>query len=349
VSFDDPVPIDKNTVYIASYHAPNGHYAVNTGFFNGNGRHSPPLHAPASGTVGGNGVYRYGSGGVVPNSASTSNYWIDVVVDGSDTRGPKVVDTAPNDGATGVEVNTVRAEFDEAIQASSLTFTLTDGSDAVAADVTYDNDTRTATLTPAAALAAGTTYTATVSGATDTSGNPMTAPVTWSFTTRATNDHTLWNSSVAPANPAVSEGSAVELGVKFTSDINGEITGIRFYKGAGNTGTHTATLWSASGTALATATFSGETSQGWQHVSFDEPVPITQDTVYVASYHAPNGHYALDSGYFSSSAYDNPPLRAPATGAAGGNGVYRYGNGGTMPASTYNGGNYWVDVVLREA
>ena len=37
--------------------------------------------------------------------------------------------------------------------------------------------------------------------------------------------------------------SAVELGVKFRSDVAGYITGIRFYKGAGNTGTHVGHLW----------------------------------------------------------------------------------------------------------
>ena len=33
--------------------------------------------------------------------------------------------------------------------------------------------------------------------------------------------------------------SAVELGVRFSSDVGGTITGIRFYKGPQNTGVHT--------------------------------------------------------------------------------------------------------------
>ena len=37
----------------------------------------------------------------------------------------------------------------------------------------------------------------------------------------------------------------VELGVKFTADYNGTITGIRFYKAAANTGTHIGSLWTA--------------------------------------------------------------------------------------------------------
>ena len=49
--------------------------------------------------------------------------------------------------------------------------------------------------------------------------------------------------------------------MKFTSDLNGVIKGIRFYKTAANTGTHIGNLWTASGTKLASATFTGETAR----------------------------------------------------------------------------------------
>ena len=45
------------------------------------------------------------------------------------------------------------------------------------------------------------------------------------------------------------------------------ITGVRFYKAAANTGTHIGNLWTASGTLLATGTFTGETAIGWQQVT----------------------------------------------------------------------------------
>ena len=54
----------------------------------------------------------------------------------------------------------------------------------------------------------------------------------------------------------------VELGVKFTSSSSGFITGIRFYKGVNNTGTHVGNLWSSSGALLASATFTGESGFG---------------------------------------------------------------------------------------
>ena len=40
-----------------------------------------------------------------------------------------------------------------------------------------------------------------------------------------------------------SRPSAVELGVKFRTDVAGSITGVRFYKGSQNTGTHVGHLW----------------------------------------------------------------------------------------------------------
>ena len=67
---------------------------------------------------------------------------------------------------------------------------------------------------------------------------------------------------------------AIELGVTFTADVAGTVTGIRFYKGPKNTGTHTGSLWNASGSRLATGTFSGETATGWQQVTFSGPVPV---------------------------------------------------------------------------
>ncbi len=52
---------------------------------------------------------------------------------------------------------------------------------------------------------------------------------------------------------------------------------------------------------------------GWQTVSFATPVAIAAGTTYVASYHTDVGFYSADLGYFASTGFDNPPLRALAT------------------------------------
>ena len=129
---------------------------------------------------------------------------------------------------------------------------------------------------------------------------------------------TSWTIWPATATPKVADGgtdASLELGVQFKSDISANIQGVRFYKSAANTGTHVANLWSSTGTLLATATFTNETASGWQQVNFATPVPITANTIYVASYHASGGHYAADQSYFTNSGVDNAPLHALQDGS----------------------------------
>ena len=140
----------------------------------------------------------------------------------------------------------------------------------------------------------------------------------------------IWDDSFT--GPQDADTNAVEVGVKFRSDQAGYITGLRFYKTAGNTGTHVGHLWTAGGTQLAEATFTGEGASGWQQVSFDTPVAINANTTYVASYHAPNGHYTSISGFFAGNGVDSAPLHALADGVDGPNGIYKYGPpGGSSP------------------
>ncbi|MFI7642191.1 DUF4082 domain-containing protein [Nonomuraea sp. NPDC049400] len=154
---------------------------------------------------------------------------------------------------------------------------------------------------------------------------------------------TLWPSTTVPAVTSQNDPNAVELGVKFRTTSPGYIRGIRFYKGSGNTGTHVGNLWTATGQLLATATFSNETASGWQQVNFSTPVPLTPGTTYVASYHAPNGHFSVNRSYFTTPRTSGP-LTAPASGTVGGNGVYTYSGTSTFPTSSVGQSNYWVDV-----
>lgn len=134
--------------------------------------------------------------------------------------------------------------------------------------------------------------------------------------------------------------------MKFHSDVAGFVTGVRFYKGSGNTGTHVANLWSSTGTLVATATFSSETASGWQQVTFASQVAITAGTTYVVSYHTNAGNYAQDVNYFATG-IDSGPLHAPSSSASGGNGVYNYGSASAFPSNTWEASNYWVDVVFH--
>ncbi|MBY5370092.1 N,N-dimethylformamidase beta subunit family domain-containing protein, partial [Rhizobium leguminosarum] len=147
--------------------------------------------------------------------------------------------------------------------------------------------------------------------------------------------------SATPAVVNTNDTSAVELGVKFQTSVAGTITGIRFYKGDLDTGTHTGSLWSSTGTKLATLTFTNETASGWQIAYFTSPVSLTVGQTYTASYHTSSGHYSTTTSYFTSNVTSGP-LTAPASG----NGVYTYGNASLYPTSTYQSTNYWVDVMF---
>jgi len=198
--------------------------------------------------------------------------------------------------------------------------------------------------TPAAGTVTLKTRAVDDSGLLEVSGAGVTVTVSGTVPP-ATCPCTIWSAQTVPSVVSDSDTGAVNLGVKFTSDSAGSITGLRFYKGTANTGTHVGTLWSASGAVLAQATFTGETASGWQQVNFATPVAITANTVYVASYLAPAGRYAADTGYFNAGA-DNAPLHALRDGVSGSNGVYAYASSTVFPTATYNATNYWVDVVF---
>ena len=107
---------------------------------------------------------------------------------------PEIVSTLPLNAATNVPLTqTVSAIFSEAMNPLTITnatFELTQGANTVAATLSYNAITFTATLTPTVALLPNTSYIATVtSGATDLAGDPLGttgAPNPWTFTTAAT-------------------------------------------------------------------------------------------------------------------------------------------------------------------
>jgi methionine-rich copper-binding protein CopC len=352
-NFSSPVPIAASTTYVISYQAPNGNYAFTSGFFSSSGVTSGHLTALANGVDGGNGLFVY-PGGRFPNGTyQAANYWVDVVfaLTAQDTTPPTVASQTPASGATAVPTtSTVTATFSEPVQASTISFVLTDAArNAVPASVTYNSSTLTATLTPTTALQNNTTYTATVSGANDTAGNTMTS-TSWSFSTPAlVTNASIFPGTATPTIMSASDPNAIEVGVRFFSDVAGYISGLRFYKGPNASGTHVGHLWTSSGILLATATFTNETASGWQTVTFSSPVAIAANTTYVASYYAPFGYYSATSNYFATSAASNGDLTAPASGANGGNGVYTYQSGGGFPTSTYNATNYWVDVLFSQS
>jgi Domain of unknown function (DUF4082)/Fibronectin type III domain/Bacterial Ig domain len=203
--------------------------------------------------------------------------------------------------------------------------------------------TAPATSKTVTGLTNGTAYTFTVAAINSVGTGPESTPSN-SVTPTAPPPSTTIFGQATPGTVDSGDSGAVELGVKFRSDVAGRITGIRFYKATANKGIHTGSLWTSTGTLLAQATFSGETASGWQQVSFASPVAIQPETTYVAGYLAPKGHYSAN-GPTLANGVDSPPLHALANSLSA-NGVYAYGASSKFPTNTFNASNYWVDVIF---
>lgn len=142
----------------------------------------------------------------------------------TDTTSPTVVNTLPEDNATGVAIDaTVMATFSEAMDSSTIntdSFTL----DGVSGTVTYDSDTYTATFTPAVKLDYDHEYTATLStDITDEAGNPLAGDYTWSFSTESAPTGAITVIGEHMGVPAYSNGEN-------TGTPNGEWQSVEFVK-----------------------------------------------------------------------------------------------------------------------
>lgn len=340
--FTTPVQVYAGQEYTVSYTAPNGGYSMQARFWPYTARTSP---ITVSSAVGAAAAGVYGIAGARPTSTwNESNYFVDLVFTKSDTSPLRVLTRAPAAGVSSVPLTTdVRATFSRAADPATVSLTVTDsGGQAVPGAVTYDAATRTAILIPSQSLAAKTTYTVAISAA-DTNGVALEPGAGWSFTTQDVDRPvgecpcSLFPESRVPTVVAANDSDSVTLGVRFTASTAGTITAVKFYKGLGNGGAHTGAVWSATGERLASATFTGESTQGWQTAQLDTPVSVEPGVTYVASYAAPQGHYAATAGVFSA-AYSRGPLAVPASGA-----VFTYSAGFPSSPSTTD---YGVDVVF---
>ncbi len=77
-NFASPIAVEANTVYVVSYWSPQGHYADDAGYFATSDMTNQTLYAPPDGQYRANGSYGT-SNGFPAGSASSSNYWVDVV------------------------------------------------------------------------------------------------------------------------------------------------------------------------------------------------------------------------------------------------------------------------------
>jgi hypothetical protein len=153
--------------------------------------------------------------------------------------------------------------------------------------------------------------------------------------------------NAVPATPSADDTQAVELGLRFSTEVDGYASGVRFYKGPGNGGQHVGSLWNSSGSRLATVVFSGESPTGWQTAQFSSPVPIIAGQTYTVSYTAPQGGYAFQERYWPYSARPSSPVIVSS--ATGTNVAGVYGTPGQFPTATWADANYFVDLEFTKS
>ena len=255
-----PVFVQANQTYVASYHTNVGRYSVNRTYFLGQFASfftRPPLRALVDGDDGPNGVFKYGDHAFPTDTFLQSNYWVDVVF----TPG-----TPSDDGAADRDVGGRRRRARPGSRSTaniSATFSETDQSrDAHAGDLRDPRNAdrraghggRAARLRPGGSRRStrisrwhiSTSYTVTLRGgpkACTTRGQPdgrgrdmVVHDRGADRAARAPSGRRRWRRRLGcPTIPTIRQAVAqgIELGVKFRADRNGTITGIRFYKAAG--------------------------------------------------------------------------------------------------------------------
>ena len=187
-----------------------------------------------------------------------------------------------------------------------------------------------------------------VDAATNSSTSPADPNNPASFTTlppATTVTSTIFGNAV-PTTIDDGDTASVELGMKFRSDVAGTVTGVRFYKAASNTGVHTGSLWSSTGTLLANVTFSNETASGWQQASFGRAVQLLTPgrlTLCPITLRTDTTPAIPDTSRIPGSIIH---LSMPcATAWMGRAESDLYGAGG-FPNQTFSSSNYYVDVVF---
>ncbi len=209
-----PVPVTANTVYVASYLAPNGRYAINCGHFASGGVTAAPLHAcrtASAAAMASMPTARRLRSRPRPGSRRTTG--------STSCSRPTIRRPRPSPAAVRRQeqravatTSRVTVTFSEAMDAATIngsTVQLRDASNAaVTASVGYDPATQVATLTPTVPLTASSSFTATVRGGSsdprvkDRAGNALAATTDWTFTTGTADTTAPTITSRSPASGA---------------------------------------------------------------------------------------------------------------------------------------------------
>lgn len=246
-----------------------------------------------------------------------------------------VVDTTPPSVPTNVAVSSVTS--------SSFTVTWTASTDNVAVTgysvqvngSTYGTTTGATTLV-VSGQAPSTAYAVRVQ-ARDAAGNfsGLSTAVTATTSALATGGTPVnLFSAQTPSTTDATDNQGITLSTRFTADVDGNVTGVRFYRAATAPASVIGLLYSDAGAELARATF-GTLTTGWNSVTFATPVATTAGSYYRAAYWS-SGSYVASTGFFNS-----PVTNGRLTGT---NGYFGYGSTPASGTQQFNSGSYFADV-----
>ena len=204
------------------------------------------------------------------NALAANTVWTFTTVNIPDTTLPVVNSTDPLNTSIGVPLNkVVGLAFSEAMNSSTInatTFTLKQGTTAVAGTVAYSGTS--ATFTPSTILAANTIYTATITtGAKDLAGNALAANTVWTFTTNSSPDLIPpVISSTDPLNNAINVALTKVVAIVFSEPMN-----------PSTISASTFTLKQGTTAIAGTVAYSGTTA------TFTPSAPLSNNSIYTAT------------------------------------------------------------------
>jgi hypothetical protein len=359
VDLSTPVNAADGDQFVVSY-GTTQNYAVSQNYFTSAATSDDGLLvAPANLAGESNGLYSAGSTGVFPqNSYLSSNYWVDVDFEagavgpnGSPAFTLTDFDFQVNENQT--QVASLAATDPDG---DTFVFAIAGGADASA----FNIDPNTGALTFASPpdfenpgdSNGDNIYDVIVSVA--DAFNPAVEQV--ATVTVADVDEsgpqvsTLFGPADTPDQIVTFDPTDYELGVEFTIASDGQVTGLRYYRGAADaddTDIRVLNLWAEDGTKLASVTVQSDPGEsGWQVGTLSTPIDLEAGSSYIVSY-GTTQNYAFSGSFFGSD-WTGPDgqLTAPADSGQTSNGVYAAGAVDQFPTQSYNASNYWVDVIV---
>ena len=355
---DTPVTAASGQSFVVSY-GTTQNYAVSQNMFSAEQQSSDGVLVAPTGT---NGLFNAGGPGLFPASTyQASNYWVDVAFKAGTGAGTGP-NSAPSFSQVPMDFSVQENQTLAAVLGASdpdgdtLVFTIEGGADAGA--FTLDAGSGSLSFAQAPDFEApgdsdgDNVYELLVSvsdGINPAVQETVTVAVTDDAAEPGSGASTLFAPGDAPEQIVTSDPSAYELGVKFTTDTDGTVSSLRYYRGAadaGDTDIRNLNLWAADGTLLASVAVQSDPGEiGWQSGVLATPVALDAGAFYVASYGTTQNYAFTDSFFANDWGSADGHLTAPAN--AGGNGLFSVGGTGLFPTNTYQASNYWVDVTFQ--